>query len=77
MVDELNYPEVKRVQAGWSGPRRVSADFWHKDSSKGEQEDGNETCCYVCFGVGGTDKTTGGQAGGGRVEDVKISFVSE
>lgn len=58
----------------------VSADFWHKDSNKEEQEDlqdGNETCCYVCFGVGGTDKTTGGQAGGGRVEDAKISFVSE
>lgn len=26
-VDELNYSEVKRAHAGWSGPRRVSADF--------------------------------------------------
>lgn len=46
-----------------------------QDSSRSERkglQDDSEICFSGWFGVDGTDKKTGGVAGGGRVEDAKV-----
>lgn len=65
----------KRVQAEWSGWRRVWVILFWQDSSKGKGEglqDASETCYHLWFENGGTNKKTGG-----AVWDVKIVIVND
>lgn len=57
------------------GGEDCRSDLQQKGTSKSKREglqNGSETSYVVWFVGGGTDKKTGGGAGGGRVEDAKI-----
>lgn len=43
------------------------------ESERESSQDSSETCCRVWFGDSGTNRKTGGRAGGSRTEDVKVS----